>query len=204
MAENRINPRNSQQPREDLVLESESLRSAATEKEPSPAKDEERISIFWRVFGGTLLSIAALVIITLCQYFNNSLNEVRRDLGQLGTDLRKDLGHLTETKGDLVTKDEFASRLKSVWDNLREIQADHNILTALKERANLLEQRLKNSEDDRKELAREVQHLREQKAIEDDRKELVRELQRLRERLSAMEGRQGVSAAIKPAVHRDE
>ena len=52
----------------------------AVERRPeAPAKGEERISLFWRVFGGTLLSIAALVVITLYQQFNGSLNELRVD-----------------------------------------------------------------------------------------------------------------------------
>jgi hypothetical protein len=48
----------------------------------------------------------------------------------------------------------------------------------------------KQQESERKELVRELQHLRELKAIEDDRKDLVRELQRLRERSAALEGKQ--------------
>src|SRR5690348_2761568 len=46
------------------ILAAEALRGAANGArpgEPPPAKTEERISLFWRVFGGTLLSIAALL-----------------------------------------------------------------------------------------------------------------------------------------------
>jgi predicted nucleic acid-binding Zn-ribbon protein len=52
-----------------------------------------------------------------------------------------------------------------------------------------------------KELVRELQHLRELKAIEDDRKDLVRELQRLRERLAALEGKQAGGTTVRTAGH---
>ena len=86
------------------VLAVETLRNADAQgllasKAP---KGEERIGVFWRVFGGTLLSIAALVCITVYQQFTSVLNE-----------LRSDVNHLNESRGDLVKKEEFNSRLTS-------------------------------------------------------------------------------------------
>jgi hypothetical protein len=51
----------------------ETARAAAEggAKDP-PKKEEEHLSVFWRVFGGTILSICALVAITL--YNNMSSN----------------------------------------------------------------------------------------------------------------------------------
>ena len=51
---------------------------------------------FLRVFGGTLLSIAALVCITLYQQFTSTISE-----------LRNNLNNLNQSRGDLVKNDDF-------------------------------------------------------------------------------------------------
>jgi len=135
-------------------------------------KGEERIGVFWRVFGGTLLSIVALVCITVYQQFTSVLNE-----------LRSDVNKLNESRGDLVKKEEFNSRMTSVWTSLKELQTAGTVATVGKERLTLLEQQLKSSDD--------------------ERKELTRELQQLRERLAVVEGRQGVPLST-PASFRKE
>jgi hypothetical protein len=199
MAENRTGLRGTPAPNPP-VLAAETLRNAAPAVEATPvAKGEERIPLFWRVFGGTLLSIAALVVLTLGQQFHNSLNELRADLEHLNSDLRKDMSRLSETYGDLVKKDEFSARMRSVWDSIKDLQTDKESFTALKERCAIMQARLQADEDNCKDLTRELQQLREARAREEERTELLRELQRLRERLAAMEGRQAASVA--PSVH---
>src|SRR5262249_14264690 len=52
------------------ILASETVRNSATpsHQPPQPVKNgDEKISIFWRVFGGTVVSIVALVVITAYQ-----------------------------------------------------------------------------------------------------------------------------------------
>jgi chromosome segregation ATPase len=180
-----------------------SVASAAGQIDAPPAKEEARISIFWRVFGGTLLSIAALVVVTVYQQFTSSLNDLRGELGHLNIDLRKDMSRLSEAQADLVKKDDHNGRLRSVWDSIKELQADKSTVTALKERAAVLQELFKAAEEERKDLVRQLQQLREVKAGEEDRKELLRELQRLRERLALLEGRQQGGASVKPAVHHE-
>jgi hypothetical protein len=179
----------------------ETLRNSTA---PSAVRGEDRVPIFWKVFGGTLVSIAALVVITLCQHFNASLTELRGDLQHLCTDLRKDLGRLSESYGELVKKDEFGTRLKSVWDSIKELQDGKAALLALKEKAALMDQQFQAGEAERKELVRELQRLRQAQAVEEDRKALVRELQRLRERLAVVEGRERVPHSSKSSVPGDE
>jgi hypothetical protein len=201
------------------VLAAETLRRAsnlAPDAAP-PNKEEERISVFWRVFGGTLLSITALVIITVYNNFSGTLS-----------DLRKDLNSQIETRADLLKKDEFNTRLTSVWNGLKDVQGGLGAVTALTERAKALEQQLKTGEDDRKELRRQLEQQRraaeeerkdwcrkldeqrkagederrelarkleeQRKGHEDERKELTREMQKLGERLAAVESRQAVKA----------
>ena len=101
------------------LLAAETLRngaeSAAAAESP---RGEERLSIFWRVFGGTLLSIAALVVITVYNQFSTTL-----------TDLRKELNQLYENRAELLRKDEFTTRLNSVWAGMKELQTANQSLS---------------------------------------------------------------------------
>src|SRR5438132_9997852 len=82
------------------VVAAETLRNATAQGllAAASAKGEERIGVFWRVFGGTLLSIVALVCVTVYQQFTSTINE-----------LRNDVNHLNESRADLLKKDEFNS-----------------------------------------------------------------------------------------------
>lgn len=206
MDENRNQQRATSQPPDGTIWVSETLRNGAMAGQAAPEKGEkeEKVSAFWRIFGGTVLSIMALVVITLFNQMNSSIGELRAELGYLNKDLRKDLTRLGEGHADLVKKDEFSTRMRSVWDSIKELRSDNTIVTSLKERTAALEQQLKTAEEDRKVLARELTQLREAKAVEQDRKELVRELQQLRERLAAMEGKQPAGLPLKPAVLREQ
>ncbi len=73
--------------------------------------EEERISLFWRVFGGTILSICALVVMTLFNHLNGSLSE-----------LRADIARLNEARAELVKKDEFNVRTTTMWDRIQGLQ----------------------------------------------------------------------------------
>ena len=162
------------------LLAAETLRngaeSAAAAESP---RGEERLSIFWRVFGGTLLSIAALVVITVYNQFNTSL-----------IDLRKEMNQLYENRAELLRKDEFNNRLSSVWTAMKDLQGTTQSLAALNERAKLLEQHLerqaRHAEEDRKELCRKLDEQR--KAAEDDRKETQRKLEEQRKLAEAERG----------------
>jgi septal ring factor EnvC (AmiA/AmiB activator) len=149
-----------------LLMAGETLRRSAEPPAapPAPSKGEERISLFWRVFGGTLLSIAALVVMTVYQQFASALN-----------DLRGQIAHLNESHAELAKKDDLNTRATSLWGALKDITTD---ASSLKTRTALLEAQLK--------------------ATEDDRKELQKEMQGLRERLRVLEGRGGAPAKAPP------
>ncbi|HKI33894.1 MAG TPA: hypothetical protein VKA46_18720 [Gemmataceae bacterium] len=145
------------------ILAAEALRGAANAPrpvDPSAGRGEERISLFWRVFGGTLLSIAALVVVTLYQQFSSSLN-----------DLRGDVVRLNEARSDLVKKDEFNSRMSTMWNGLNDAKAAGAGLAGVRDKQTLHDQQLKQNEDDRKDLLREVQLLRERVAKLEGREE---------------------------------
>jgi hypothetical protein len=134
---------------------SETLRSAGTSNEPArgPSKREEQLSAFWRIFGGTLLSIAALVCITLYQQISSSIAE-----------LRNDINRLNESHTALVKNDDFNTRLASLWSGIKELQAAGAKISGLSEKTAALEQQVKAAEEERKELMRQVQQLRERQA----------------------------------------
>src|SRR5262249_46233550 len=163
-------------------------------------KGEEKISLFWRLFGGTLLSIAALVCVTIYQQFNSAIGEMRTNINRL-----------TESRADLLSQSDFNTRVASLWTNLKEVQSATSTLSALKEHSSLLDQQVKALQDQLnsrmqamsaniKELdaplaaaaaQKERAALLEQqvKTSDEERKELTKELQQLRERLAVLEGR---------------
>src|SRR5437763_6822765 len=143
------------------LVTAETLRSAAAHHEPPAKPNEEKISLFWRIFGGTILSIVALVIITAYQSISNSI-----------TDLRTSVSHLNEAKADFVKKDENSASRTRTWDRMAEIQKEaasaaataQQGLTALQEKSVARDQQIKQMEEEHKELLKEVQSLRERLA----------------------------------------
>ena len=101
------------------VLGAESLRP----KFPAKPTDEERMSLFWRVFGGTILSIVALVAITLYNNLNGGIS-----------DLRQELSREREARAGLVKKDDADTRAKSQWDRIRLVEGYKAEIEAIKER----------------------------------------------------------------------
>ncbi len=143
----------------------EALRSAnGSALAAAPVRGEERISVFWRVFGGTLLSIMALVLVTVYQQFTSTL-----------TELRSSLTHLNEAQAELVRKDEFNSRMTSAWNTVKDLQVAAAAASAARDRITSLEQQLHSTDDERKDLNKHVQELRE--------------------RLAALEGKHAATAA---------
>jgi hypothetical protein len=117
---------------------------------PAAPKSDDRVPIFWRIFGGTILSIAALVCITVYQQFTNGINE-----------LRKELNTQNEARLDLVKKEELSTRLAPLWTSVKDAQAAQAEINALKERCVMLQEQVKAGENERKLLNGEVQQLRE-------------------------------------------
>lgn len=217
---NRDEERSLPQGTDNPVLLAETLRNAATssagESSPAPAaaKTEERLSMFWRVFGGTVLSIVAMVAVTLYTQLSNGINDLRSTVTNLNTDLRKELTQVNQAQAEHVKKEEFSSRISTVWTSIKELQTLSAVVTALKERSLLLEQQDKLDAERREIFRKDLQEIESSVAVlkekmlqrdqqekdEAARKELVKELQRLRERLATMEGKQAANGAVKPAA----
>ncbi len=102
----------------------ETARSATESSGMAPPKNpEEHISIFWRVFGGTILSIVALVSITL---YNNMSSSV--------AELRAEISREREARAELVKKDEYNARVTAQYERMRGIDTLKVEMEGLKEK----------------------------------------------------------------------
>ena len=96
---------------------------AAVHSQSNEAKvrhDEEKMSIFWRVFGGTILSIGALITVTV---YNNTAGSL--------SELRSEISRLNEARGELIKKDEFNTRLSTSYERVQNLQSQNNNQNAM-------------------------------------------------------------------------
>ena len=107
------------------LMASETMRSAAESSAPGKPErsGEEKISLFWRVFGGTILSIVALVSITLYNSISSSIAEVRIEQNRE-----------RDARAELVKKDEFNSRTTAQYERMRSYESLKIEQEGLKER----------------------------------------------------------------------
>ncbi len=111
---------------------------------------DEKISVFWRVFGGTILSIAALAVVTAYQQFTSTLGE-----------LRAAQARLNEANASAATKEDLNTRTTPMWASIKDTGAKLPLLEA---RAGQLEGQLKAAEQDRSRLQDRVEQLAERVA----------------------------------------
>jgi hypothetical protein len=148
-----------------------------------PHDGKGRRTLLWGISGGTLLSVLGFVAMFLYQEYSESLTELRRDLK-----------HFNQTSAEYVRKDELQGRTTALWTRLRELKAGN--AEGVKDLHALA---LANGARDTKvaELERQL------KVLEEERREMGRELQRLRERLARVEGHQAATAVM-PASHAEK
>jgi chromosome segregation ATPase len=141
---------------------------------PAKPDAEGGVSVFWRVFGGTILSIAVLIVITVCNQFSSSLN-----------DLRRDLNAQVESRSDLVKKADLDYNTTALWTAVKETRASASAAQTLTDKTKSLEQwaerQAKNAGDDRKELLGRIEENR--KSLQDENRDTVKKLDELRKTL---------------------
>lgn len=147
----------------------------ASDRTPTaPTKtDDEKMHIFWRVFGGAIVSIVALTGITLYNHTQNSIGE-----------LRSIINKMSEERGDLIRKEEFNNRSNANYERVTNLQGQAATLNA-----SLLS--LKTEQDANKE--------RINKAVTDlemFRKDSAVSLDSLKKELAAIETQKERTAAI--------
>lgn len=137
---------------------------------PAEKSDDQKMSLFWRVFGGTILSIVALVAITLFNNVAATLSELRAELTKANearaaavNDLRAEIARQADARAELVKKDEFNTRLSSTWTEVRSLQAQNNTqnatLTSLRTELDGLKERLTRQAADADGLRKELSAL---------------------------------------------
>ncbi len=148
----------------------ETLRSVSAPKDEAPAREargEEKISVFWRVFGGTLLSIGALVIMTVYSSMSGSISDLRRDLN---TEIEK--------RAEFARKDDLTSRSTAQWAAIKEMQNTTGALSTVGDRVKVLDQQVnhvaRNFEEDRTNIKQTLTEQRQ--AIQTDRTDLQRKI----------------------------
>jgi hypothetical protein len=154
------------------------------EDEPCPrpaASRGKRHTLLWGISGGTLLSIVGFIAMIGYQEYSESLHQLRGDLRNFNQ-------HAT----DVVKKDELRNRTTALWTVIREMQAAHADDVRKFQAINLAAAGHE---------ARLAEASRRVKDLEDERREMSREVQQLRERLACVEGRQAATAVLLPAAH---
>jgi archaellum component FlaC len=167
----------------------ETARAASTpgpgvEDKPSKKSDDEKLSIFWRVFGGAILSVCALIILTL---FNNLYSNI--------TELRNELNREREARAEFIRKDDFNMRTSSLYDRIGSTEGLKAELEGLRERVSgnvaLIESVKRDStttlETARKELAACAENMRKDAAALEVVKERVVNLEAMRKELASIE-----------------
>jgi hypothetical protein len=149
------------------VFDMERLRSSG--RRPASPRRNQKMSFFWQVFGGTILSIVALIVLTAYSQLTSMQTDLRREMNQVEV--------------DQVKKDEFSARLSVLWNSIKSLQDTSTSLLSLNEHAKIFDRnvdaRIQNDEEQHKDLVRKVE-------------ELNQRLQTLGERLVALEATQRV------------
>lgn len=135
----------------------------ATSLAAAPAA-RDKIPLFWEIFGGTIVSIVALIAITAYSQLGSAITDLRRDVNQLQT--------------QLVRKDDLNLRLSAVWTSVKDLQATTASRTGVEENTNVLRREfgicIKTDDDQRRDLQRQFE-------------EMSRRVQALAERLVSIE-----------------
>jgi DNA repair exonuclease SbcCD ATPase subunit len=155
----------------------ETARSSAESggKAAAPKKEEEHVSLFWRIFGGTILSIVALVSITLYNNISSSISE-----------LRAEVSREREARAELVKKEEFNTRVTAQYERIRGIDAVKVELEGLKEKVHTSATAVDGA---KKDTGAAVEALRKDAATAADAmKKDAAALEVLKERVAALEG----------------
>jgi hypothetical protein len=147
-----------------LVEEQKKQVAAPAEPPKEEKKKDPEPPLFWKLCSAALLSVAALICVTLYNQLSASSGAVRADLGQIRNEV-------TNLRNDLVSKDDYHARTVGVIDDIKKAQATNN--ASIDTWRDLLQEQKTTSAELRNQI-----------------KEMEKDLQRLRERLSILEQRE--------------
>ena len=191
---------------------------------PAAKTPEERMSLVWRVFGGTILSIVALAAVTLFNNVNSNIAELRgeltrtqAELNRSNAEIRGELNRVHDGRSDVIKKDDFNSRMTTVWDGIKSLQTQNNAqnaaLASLKSEQEGVKERAAKAGTDfdlhRKEISVALEALKkDQGATTDALKKDVAALDVYKDRLSAvaleLKTLQAESTQVKQQLDRNQ
>ncbi len=146
-----------------ISFAAETMRAQQLVAEPN--KPEEKISVFWRVFGGTILSITALVAIQAYQAQASNIHDIRADQNRL-----------REVASDFVKKDELTSRTSTLWNRVQELQNLNANVTVVGTKLATIEAQANNADRERRDMQTAIMQLtglREKMGQVDENKKLA-------------------------------
>ncbi len=193
------------------ALAVETLRSSRSHAVPHEKGDDEKVSVFWRVFGGTILSIVALGGITLYNNLTTNIAELRAEVSRLNEGkaewakkddvqgVRTQLATQAGYRGEIDSLKERASKARAESDSIRKevssIEGVKEKLTALAadlkavldETNKLRGELVKNQAGD---LSRTEFRDTQMKKLDETVKEFQKALSEAREKIARLEGQQ--------------
>jgi chromosome segregation ATPase len=111
----------------EVLVRAETLRSTSQPKSGPKKEDSEEkgehISLFWRVFGGTIISISSLIVITLYNNLSTGISDIRTDLNKERT-----------AREELVKKEDFNKSSTNIYERIRTLDALKVELEGLREK----------------------------------------------------------------------
>lgn len=115
-------------------------------------KTEERMSLFWRVFGGTILSVVALIVLTLYNNLNQNISEVRADSTRTINELRSRVDQQNDARGDLMRRTDLEKGLSALAARLDALASLSATVTAVGEKMATLSDRATAAGKDQREV----------------------------------------------------
>lgn len=134
----------------------EVLRLAQPPADEKIAPSEDRMTVVWRVLGGTVLSIIVTLMVTVYQSLSSTL-----------ADLRTGQSRIVETQSDFAKKDDLTNRATQLWTAQK---ATSEAVPELRTRTSQMESQIRSLEQDRKEMQQQIYQLSERLARSEGRR----------------------------------
>jgi DNA repair exonuclease SbcCD ATPase subunit len=99
------------------VVAAAALRMSEEDMKPKPKNDEGGVSIFWRLFGGAILSGVVFLGVTLYNSLNSSISDIRNQATKL-----------SEDRANLVRKEDFETKLAENYKRYQDVNGVGNEL----------------------------------------------------------------------------
>src|SRR5262249_19079439 len=90
----------------------------------APETKSPGMGLIWRVLGGATVAAVVFLGVAICQQVQAQLSELRSDLGALNKETRRELASLGERHGGLTKRADHDSRVRLIWDSLKELRND--------------------------------------------------------------------------------